>query len=108
MGSFPSPNYGGFKMGRIFRTTIAENTTTEIDLSYPTPGKLFIRNAGSQGVRVGYDPLDVGVTGVNYFTIDAGVVYQLDMSPNVGYVSQKQLMYFHAVADTTMEFWFAN
>lgn len=81
---------------------------SEIDLSFPTPGKLFIRNAGSLGVRVGYDPLDVGSNGVNYFTIDAGVVYQLDMSPNVGYVAQRQLMYFYATADTLMEFWFAN
>ena len=96
-------------MGRILRYTLAEDEAYGIDLGFNRPGKLLIRNAGTRDVRVGYDPSDVGATGVNYFTIEPGIVYTFDMSPMVGYLTENQQLYFLCDTGTNlMEFWIAN
>ena len=97
-------------MGRILRTTLTEDQVYGIDLGYPRSGKLLIRNAGTADVRVAYDRVDAdSVTGVNYFTIEAGITYVFDMSQAVGFVAQNQLLYFNCpTADLdSMEFWLA-
>jgi hypothetical protein len=96
-------------MGRILRITLLEDAVHGIDLGFPTTGKLLIRNAGSQDVRIGYDPSDVGAAGVNYYTLEAGIAYTFDMGPTVGFVAQGQQMYFNSPdGDCVVEIWFAN
>ena len=96
-------------MGRILRTTLTEDQVYGIDLGYPRSGKLLIRNSGTADVRVAYDRVDAdSVTGVNYFTIEAGITYVFDMSQAVGFLAQNQLLYFNCdTADNAMEFWLA-
>ncbi len=76
-------------MGRILRYTLEDNTVSEVDFGFPTAGKLLIRNAGTRDVRIGYDPSDVdGTLGVNFFTIEPGIVYTFDLGPAVGFLAQ--------------------
>jgi len=96
-------------LGRVLRFNLLEDVTHGIDLGFPSPGKLLIRNAGNFDVRVGYDPGDVNATGVNYFTIEAGIVYTFDMGPNIGFLAQGQQLYFNSQDGACiMEFWFGN
>jgi len=97
-------------MGRILRFTLAEDQVHGIDLGFPKPGKLLIRNAGSNDVRIGFDPSDVNsTTGVNYYTIEAAITLVFDVSDFVGLIEQQQQMYFNSPdGDNVMEFWFAN
>ena len=96
-------------MGRILRITLVEDQVYGIDLGFPRSGKLLIRNAGTSDVRVAYDRADAdSVTGVNYFTIEAGIVYVFDCSQGVGFVAQDQQLYFNcSTANNAMEFWLA-
>ena len=97
-------------MGRILRYTLAEDEVYGIDLAFPRPGKLLIRNASNFDVRVGYDRSNVtDATAKNYFTIEAGLTYVFDMGTGVGFVAQNQQMYFNSPnGDAAMEWWFAH
>ena len=96
-------------MGRILRTTLAEDVVHGIDLGFPRSGKLLIRNAGATDLRVAYDRADANTTtGVNYFTIEAAITYVFDMSQAVGFLAQNQQLYFVAPdGDLAVEFWMA-
>lgn len=60
-------------------------------------------------MKIGYDPSDVDANGVNYFTIEPGIVYTFDMSDTVGFIAQQQQLYLLcADGDNTVELWFAN
>ena len=93
-------------MGRMLRTPLTEDQVYGIDLGFPRSGKLLIRNAGTADVRCAYDRVDASPTGVNYFTIEAGIVYTFDMSQAIGFLAQNQQLYFCCTtADNIMEFW---
>tara|TARA_R100000664_G_scaffold29041_1_gene40625 strand:- start:161 stop:460 length:300 start_codon:yes stop_codon:yes gene_type:complete len=94
-------------MGRMLRTTLAEDQVYGIDLGFPRSGKLLIRNAGSNDVRVAYDRADANsTTGVNYFTVEAGITLVFDMSQAIGFLAQNQQLYFNSPdGANTMEFW---
>tara|TARA_R110000824_G_scaffold35597_2_gene111357 strand:+ start:3322 stop:3621 length:300 start_codon:yes stop_codon:yes gene_type:complete len=97
-------------MGRILRYNLSEDIPTAIDFAFPTPGKLLIRNAGSNDVRVGYDPLDVAsATGTSFFTIEPGVTYVFDMSTSSGFLAQDQQLFINSPDGANIvEVWFAN
>tara|TARA_R100001594_G_scaffold132585_1_gene172888 strand:- start:427 stop:732 length:306 start_codon:yes stop_codon:yes gene_type:complete len=96
-------------MGRIIRiATLAENDPVAIDLGARTAGKILIRNAGSNDLYVGYDRANVLLaTASNYFTIEAGVTYVFDVSPEVGFVNQYSQMWFAAqgTGGSSLEVW---
>tara|TARA_R100000664_G_scaffold5273_1_gene10108 strand:- start:4800 stop:5102 length:303 start_codon:yes stop_codon:yes gene_type:complete len=95
-------------MGRIIRiATLAENDPVAIDLGGRTPGKILIRNAGSNDIFVGYDRSDVlASTASNYFTVEAGITYVFDISPQVGYVNQFSQMWMAAQGgSSSLEVW---
>jgi len=94
-------------MGRILRYNMQEDVVIGVDFGFPRAGKLLIRNAGTRDVRVGYDPRDVDqTTGVNYFTIEPGIVYTFDMSKTSGFLAQNQLLYFNSNTGAgTIEIW---
>tara|TARA_R110001599_G_scaffold149250_3_gene333064 strand:- start:98 stop:394 length:297 start_codon:yes stop_codon:yes gene_type:complete len=96
-------------MGRILRYNLQEDIVTAIDFAFPTSGKLLIRNAGSVDVRIGYDPNDVNAVGVNYFTIEAGIVYTFDMGKSMGFLAQFQQLHVNSPDGAcVLEIWFAN
>ena len=97
-------------MGRMLRVALPEDQVYGIDLGFPRSGKLLIRNGGSADGRVAYDRADAdSVTGVNYFTIEAGIVYAFDMSQAIGFLAQNQQLYFNCPTANldSMEFWMA-
>ena len=97
-------------MGRTLRYSLTEDIVTAIDFGFPRAGKLLIRNAGSNDVRIGYDPSDVdATTGVNYYTMVAGQEHLFDLAAGIGFLSQNQQLYLCSVdGDNVMEIWFAN
>ena len=97
-------------MGRILRYTLTEDIVTAVDFGFPTAGKLFIRNAGSNDVRIGYDPQDVHSTlGPNDYPIVAGQEYLLDLGRSIGWLAQGQQLYLNSPdGDNVIEVWFAN
>ena len=97
-------------MGRILRYNMQEDVVIGVDFGFPRAGKLLIRNAGTRDVRVGYDPRDVDqTTGVNYFTIEPGIVYTFDMSASSGFLEQDQQLYLVCTPGSNeVEIWFAH
>ncbi len=97
-------------MGRILRYNMQEDVVIGVDFGFPRAGKLLIRNAGTRDVRIGYDPRDVDQTnGVNYFTIEPGIVYTFDMSASSGFLEQDQQLYMVCTTVTNeIEIWFAH
>ena len=97
-------------MGRILRYNMQEDVVIGVDFGFPRAGKLLIRNAGTRDVRVGYDPRDVDqTTGVNYFTIEPGIVYTFDMSASSGFLEQEQHLYLGCTTGSNeVEIWFAH
>ena len=97
-------------MGRILRITLTEDIIFPIDLKMVGAGKISIRNAGSNDVRIGYTRIDVDSTnGQNYYTLIAGSERILDLSPSIGYLEQDQAMFFNSPdGDNVMEIWVAN
>ena len=96
-------------MGRIQRFTMAEDDVYQVDFGMSTAGKLAIHPV-SQDIRVAYDRVDASsTTGVNYFTLFAGVQYWFDMSQGVGFLSQGQAMLINSPdGATVIEIWIAN
>jgi|TARA_A100001391_G_scaffold202951_1_gene193957 hypothetical protein len=97
-------------MGRILRYNMQEDVVIGVDFGFPRAGKLLIRNAGTRDVRIGYDPRDVDqTTGVNYFTIEPGIVYTFDMSASSGFLEQDQQLYMVCTTGANeVEIWFAH
>ena len=62
-------------MGRIQRIALAEDDIQALDLGYPRAGKLFIRNAGTTDILVGYTATDVNdaTQSGQFFTLDPGI-----------------------------------
>lgn len=96
-------------MGRILRYSLAEDVVTAVDFSFRTPGKLLIHPV-SQDIRVAYDRSDAdATTGVNYFTLFAGVQYTFDIGQGVGFLAQNQSLYLVSpTGATVVEIWYAN
>ena len=95
-------------MGRMLRITLPEGEVQGIDLGVTQPGKIWLYNTGLNDIRIGYDPFDVGTTGVSYFTLLGGSQYLLDVGPGIGFVAQNQTMYFVSPSGSnTLEVWVA-
>ena len=95
-------------MGRIQRIALAEDDIQALDLGYPRAGKLFIRNAGTTDILVGYTATDVNdaTQSGQFFTLDPGIVYTFDMSQTSGFLAQNQLLYFNAsTGSAILEIW---
>jgi len=98
-------------MGRISRITLAAEVTDNIDLAAVAKGQVWIQNIGSNPVLVSYIPNPNGsaITAApyanGYYTIPAGVAYQVPQNPSAGGVAQDQQMYFYSVLGTTVEVW---
>lgn len=97
-------------MGRILRTATAENEPILLNVSTQGPGKVLIRNSGSNDIRVGYDRSDVLLaTGNNFFTIEAGITYVFDASQGVGFLSQTASLWFSStLGASSIEIWIAD
>ena len=97
-------------MSRILRIALAEDVPEGIDLGMPGPGKILIQNSGSNDVVVGYDRADVlAATAVSYYTIDAGLTLMFDTGPEIGFLSQNQLLWFASPSGaSTVEIWIAD
>ena len=73
-------------MARIQRVSLAENVPEGLDLGITRPGKIIIQNVGSNSALIGYD-----------------------CGPEIGWISQGQLMWFNATGgSTTLEIWVAD
>jgi len=96
-------------MGRILRYSLAEGDVTAVDFSFRTPGKLLIHPV-SNDIRIAYDRSDANTaTGVNYFTLFAGVQYTFDIGQGVGFLAQNQNLFLVCPTGTTVvEIWYAN
>ena len=95
-------------MGRIQRLALAEDNIQALDLGYPRSGKLFIRNAGTTEILVGYAASEVTDATQNgqFFTLDPGIVFTFDMSQTSGFLAQNQLLYFNSnTGSGTIEIW---
>jgi hypothetical protein len=97
-------------MGRILRTATAEDAPILLNVSTQGPGKVLIRNGGSNDIRVGYDRSDVLLaTGNNFFTIEAGITYVFDASQGVGFLSQTASLWFNStLGASSLEIWIAD
>ncbi len=97
-------------MGRIQRIALAEDDIQALDLGYPRSGKLFIRNAGTTDILVGYTATDVNdaTQSGQFFTLDPGIVYTFDMSQSSGFLAQTQNLFFNSSTGAgTLELWLA-
>ena len=98
-------------MGRIQRVALAENVPEGLDLGIVGPGKVLIQNVGSNSIFIGYDYGDVlaATAGNAYYTLSAGLTLLFDVGPEIGFVSQNQLMWLNANGgSTTVEIWVAD
>ena len=98
-------------MARIQRISLAENVPEGLDLGITRPGKILIQNVGSNSCFIGYDYGDVLAVTANaaYYTLTAGLTLVFDCGPEIGWISQGQLLYFNANGgDTTVEIWIAD
>lgn len=98
-------------MGRIQRIVLAAEVTDSIDLAGTSKGQVWIQNIGSNPLLVSYirNPDGSAITAApyanSYYTIPAGVAYQVPQNPTAGAVSNDQQMYFYSVLGTTVEVW---
>ncbi len=96
-------------MARMLRIALAEGVAEGVDLGIVGPGKIWLYNTGTNDIRIGYDPFDVGTAGTNYFTLLGGSQYLLDVGPGIGFISQNQTMYFISPSGSnTLEVWVAD
>ena len=96
-------------MGRMLRIALAEAVSEAIDLAIMTPGKILLYNTGTLDIRVGYARHDVSTTGTNYFTLLGGSQYIFDVGPGIGFLAQKQQLYFVSPSGAnTLEVWVAD
>jgi hypothetical protein len=98
-------------MGRIQRITLAAEVGDSIDLATTTRGSILVQNIGTAPLLVSYirNPDGSAITAApysaSYYTIPAGVAYEIPQNPDAGYVSQDQSLYFYSVLGTTVEIW---
>ena len=98
-------------MGRISRITLAAEVSDGIDLAGISKGQVWIQNIGSNPVLISYiqNPDGAAITAApyntSYYTIPAGVAYQVPQTPSAGAVANDQQMYFYSVLGTTVEVW---
>lgn len=85
--------------------TLAENEPHAFDLGVSGPAKIIINNAGSNDILIGQDRSDVlAATASNYLTLSAGVMLVFDVSDLVGFVAQRQTLWFNSSGgDSTLE-----
>ena len=68
-----------------------------IDLGVRSPGKIIINNVGTTDLYMGQDRSDVLLGGTGQFlTLAAGVMIVFDVSETVGFLGQRQLVWFNS------------
>ena len=98
-------------MGRIQRIVLAAEVGDSIDLAGVAKGQVWIQNIGANAVLLSYvkNPDGSAITAApyanSYYTIPAGVAYQVPQNPTAGAVANDQQMYFYSVLGTTVEVW---
>jgi len=88
---------------RIVRiATLVADTPVGVDVGMMSPGKVIIQNTGAGDIAIGQDRSDVlAATGVNYLTLPAGVMLVFDCGPEIGFLGQRQMWWFNAIAVNT-------
>tara|TARA_R100000808_G_C2108047_1_gene122999 strand:- start:95 stop:397 length:303 start_codon:yes stop_codon:yes gene_type:complete len=82
--------------------TLQENDPHAFDLGITSPGKIIIQNFGSNDIIIGQDRGDVlAATASNYLTIPAGVMLVFDVGPEIGFLGQRQMVWFNAVGGSS-------
>jgi len=72
-----------------------------IDLGVRSPGKIIINNVGTTDLYMGQDRSDVLLGGTGQFlTLAAGVMIVFDVSETVGFLGQRQLVWFNSPIGT--------
>ena len=72
-----------------------------IDLGVRSPGKVIINNVGTTDLYMGQDRSDVLLGGTGQFlTLAAGVMIVFDVSEMVGYIGQRQMVWFNSPIGT--------
>ena len=82
--------------------TLAENDPHAIDVGITSPGKILINNQGSNDILIGQDRSDVlAATASQYLTLSAGVMLVFDVSEMVGFLGQRQMLWFNATGGSS-------
>ena len=77
--------------------TMGGDTPQAIDLGVRSPGKIIINNVGTTDLYMGQDRSDVLLGGTGQFlTLAAGVMIVFDVSETVGFLGQRQLVWFNS------------
>ena len=77
------------------------DTPQAVDLGVRSPGKVIINNVGSTDLYMGQDRSDVLLAGTGQFlTVAAGVMIVFDVSEMVGFVGQRQMLWFNSPIGT--------
>ena len=72
-----------------------------IDVGVRNPGKVIINNVGTTDLYMGQDRSDVLLAGTGQFlTLAAGVMLVFDVSEMVGFVGQRQMLWFNSPIGT--------
>ena len=81
--------------------SMSGDTPQAIDLGVRSPGKVIINNVGSTDLYMGQDRSDVLLAGTGQFlTLAAGVMLVFDVSETVGFIGQRQLVWFNSPIGT--------
>ena len=77
------------------------DTPQAIDLGVRGPGKVIVNNVGTTDLYMGQDRSDVLLAGTGQFlTLAAGVMLVFDVSEMVGFIGQRQLVWFNSPVGT--------
>ena len=81
--------------------SMSGDTPQAVDLGVRSPGKVIVNNVGSTDLYMGQDRSDVLLAGTGQFlTLAAGVMLVFDVSETVGFIGQRQLMWFNSPIGT--------
>ena len=77
------------------------DTPQAIYLGVRSPGKIILNNVGSTDIYMGQDRSDVLLAGTGQFlTLAAGVMIVFDVSDTVGFLGQRQQVWFNSPIGT--------
>ena len=81
--------------------SMSGDTPQAVDLGVRSPGKVIVNNVGTTDLYMGQDRSDVLLAGTGQFlTLAAGVMLVFDVSETVGFIGQRQLMWFNSPIGT--------
>ena len=81
--------------------SMSGDTPQAVDLGVRNPGKVIVNNVGTTDLYMGQDRSDVLLAGTGQFlTLAAGVMLVFDVSETVGFIGQRQLVWFNSPIGT--------